>query len=88
MAQAGQPLPSRLSALADFAVLPVEETYTNKDLDKALKSVSSSLYDSMVCAALLQLGGQWSLSLPSCAAHISSDPASAAAVPTEFLFIF
>jgi hydroxymethylglutaryl-CoA synthase len=45
---AGHALPEHLAPLAPFASLPVEKTYANKDLDKALGAIGADLYAKQV----------------------------------------
>ena len=47
-AAAGVPLPAALAALEPFTRLPVEQTYSNKDLDKVLSQLGSEDYKRLV----------------------------------------
>jgi hypothetical protein len=47
-AQAGVELPEELKGLEPYLQLPAAATYSNKDLDKALKAIPTSLYERLV----------------------------------------
>lgn len=49
---AGVELPAAFDALADFAGLAPEDTYFNRDLDKALRSISAAGYDQLVSPSI------------------------------------
>jgi len=57
LAAAGLPLPPHLAALAPFATLPVNSTYSNRDLDKVLGGVGGELYAKSVRGRLQPLWG-------------------------------
>jgi hydroxymethylglutaryl-CoA synthase len=48
LAARGAPLPAIFAPLAPFISIPTSETYTNRDLDKALNSIGAEAYKAMV----------------------------------------